>query len=69
MKCISRRKIYTDVARTDANAKTIELGRYDFDESGVKSAYSGSYVEEDKGNIYVDSDEKGTIFTVKYFHI
>ena len=44
-------KIYTDVAKTDANAKTIELGRYSFDSStGAKSAYSGSYVEEDKGD-------------------
>ena len=43
-------KIYTDTAKTDANAKTIELGRYDFDTNGVKSAYSGSYVEEDKGD-------------------
>ena len=43
-------KIYTDTAKTDANAKTIELGRYDFDSNGIKSAYSGSYVEEDKGD-------------------
>ena len=44
-------KIYTDVAKTEANTKTIELGRYEFDETtGVKSAYSGSYVEEDKGD-------------------
>ena len=43
-------KIYTDVAKTDANAKTIELGRYEFDSNGNKSAYSGSYVEEDKGD-------------------
>ena len=44
-------KIYTDVAKTDANAKTIELGRYDFDETtGAKSPYSGSFVEEDKGD-------------------
>ena len=43
-------KIYTDTAKTDANAKTIELGRYEFDANGIKSAYSGSYVEEDKGN-------------------
>ena len=42
-------KIYTDAAKTDANAKTIELGRYEFDSNGNKSAYSGSYVEEDKG--------------------
>ena len=42
-------KIYTDVAKTDANAKTIELGRYEFDSNGNKSAYSGNYVEEDKG--------------------
>ena len=41
-------KIYTDVAKTEANAKTIELGRYSFDSStGAKSAYPGSYVEED----------------------
>ena len=41
-------KIYTDVAKTDANAKNIELGRYSFDYStGLESAYSGSYVEED----------------------
>ena len=43
-------KIYTDIAKTDANAKTIELGRYEFDSNGNKSAYSGSYVEEDKGD-------------------
>ena len=44
-------KIYTDVAKTEANAKTIELGRYSFDSStGAKSAYSGNYVEEDKGD-------------------
>ena len=42
-------KIYTDVAKTDANAKIIELGRYEFDSNGNKSAYSGSYVEEVKG--------------------
>ena len=44
-------KIYTDVVRTDANAKTIELGRYHFDSNGIKSAYSGSYVEEEKEDI------------------
>ena len=44
-------KIYTDVAKTDANAKTIELGRYSFDSStGAKNTYSGSWVEEDKGD-------------------
>ena len=43
--------IYTDTAKTESNAKTIELGRYFFDETtGAKSAYSGNYVEEDKGN-------------------
>ena len=42
-------KIYTDTAKTDANAKTIKLGRYEFDSNGNKSAYSRSYVEEDKG--------------------
>ena len=40
-------KIFTDVAKTEANAKTITLGRYEFDSDGVKSAYSGSFVEED----------------------
>ena len=44
-------KIYTDVSKTEANTKTIELGRYEFDKTtGTKSAYSGSYVEEDKGD-------------------
>ena len=44
-------KIYADEAKTEANAKTITLGRYDFDETtGVASAYSGNYVEEDKGD-------------------
>ena len=42
-------KIYTDVEKTEANAKIIELGRYEFDSNGNKSAYSGSYVEEVKG--------------------
>ena len=41
-------KIYTDTAKTDTNAKTIELGRYEFDSNGIKSAYSGSCAEEDK---------------------
>ena len=40
-------KIYTDTAKTDANAKTIELGRYSFDSNGNKSACSESYDEED----------------------
>ena len=42
--------IYTDVEHTDANKKTIELGRYEFDTNGIKSAYSGNYVEEDQGD-------------------
>ncbi len=42
--------IYTDTTKTEANAKNIELGRYEFDSNGNKSAYSGSYVEEDKGD-------------------
>ena len=52
-------KIYTDVAKTDANAKTIELGRYNFDSNGNKSAYSGSYVEEDKGDTNTTLKNKG----------
>ena len=44
-------KIYTDEQKTESQTKTITLGRYDFDETtGEKSAYSGSYVEEDKGD-------------------
>ncbi len=43
-------KIYTDVAKTDSNAKTIELGRYDFDETGAERIYSGDCVEEDNGD-------------------
>ena len=39
------------------------------DSVGIGLALAKTIVEEDKGNIYVDSDEKGTIFTVKYFHI
>ena len=42
--------IYTDTTKTEANAKNIELGRYEFDSNSNKSAYSGSYVEEDKGD-------------------
>ena len=41
-------KIYTDVEKNEANAKTIEVGRYSFDSTGVKSVYSGNYVEEDR---------------------
>ena len=43
-------KIYTDTAKTDEKAKTIELGRYEFDSNGNKSEYSGNHVEEDKGD-------------------
>ena len=44
-------KIYTDEQKKESKTKTITLGRYDFDETtGAESAYSGSYVEEDKGN-------------------
>ena len=44
-------KIYTDEQKTESKAKTITLGRYDFDETtGVEKPYSGSYVEEDKGD-------------------
>ena len=42
--------IYTDVEKSEANAKTITLGRYDFDSNGKESAYSSSYIEEDKNN-------------------
>ena len=39
-------KIYTDNQKTGENAKIIELGRYSFDSNGIKSAYLGSWVEE-----------------------
>ena len=44
-------KIYTNTAKIEANAKTITLGRYDFDETtGKESVYSGDFEEEDKGD-------------------
>ena len=44
-------KIYTDEQKTESKAKTITLGRYDFDETtGAEKTYSGSYVEEDRGD-------------------
>ena len=44
-------KIYTDVERMEENAKTITLGRYDFDtKTGAESEYTGGNVEEDKGD-------------------
>lgn len=39
------------------------------DSVGIGLALAKTIIEEDKGNIYVDSDENGTIFTVKYFLI
>lgn len=39
------------------------------DSVGIGLALAKTIIEEDKGNIYVDSDEKGTIFAVKYFYI
>ena len=38
-------KIYTDVAKTDANAKTIELNRYTFDSNGKPTAQGESIIE------------------------
>ena len=38
-------KIYTDVAKTDAKAKTIELDRYTFDENGKPTAQGEKVVE------------------------
>ena len=44
--------IYTSAEHTDANKRIITLGRYDFDLStGVESAYSGSYIEEDTNDV------------------
>ena len=37
--------IYTDVARTEANAKTIELNRYTFDENGNPTAQNDAVIE------------------------
>ena len=39
------------------------------DSVGIGLALAKTIIEEDKGNIYVDSYENGTIFTVKYFRI
>ena len=44
-------KIYTDVEKTEENAKIISLGRYDFDiKTGAESEYTGENVEGDKGD-------------------
>ena len=55
--------IYTDVARTDANAKTIELNRYTFDTNGNPTPQNESVIEtyyqeleiSDKGNTVAKS--------------
>jgi len=38
-------KIYTDTAKTEANAKTIELNRYTFDENGTPTVQGENVVE------------------------
>ena len=43
-------KIYTDVAKTDANAKTIELNRYTFDENGYPTAQGENVITENNVN-------------------
>ena len=56
-------KIYTDTEKTDANAKTIELNRYTFDESGNPTPQNESVIEtyyqeletSDKGNTVAKS--------------
>lgn len=43
--------IYTDVEHKEENKKVIDIDRYDFDlVTGEEKKYSGSYIEEDKGN-------------------
>ena len=43
--------VYTDEEHTEANKKTIKLGRYDFDtRTGEPSAYSGSHTEDTPEN-------------------
>ncbi len=54
-------KIYTDTAKTEANAKTIELGRYEFNQNGIKSAYSGNYTEEDSNTASTIQNKGNTI--------
>ena len=48
-------KIYTDVAKTDANAKTIELNRYTFDSNGKPTAQGEKVVE----TYYSETASKG----------
>ena len=56
-------KIYTDTAKTEAKAKTIELNRYTFDENGISTAQNENIVESkfqeletsNKGNIVAKS--------------
>ena len=48
-------KIYTDVAKTEANAKTIELNRYTFDSNGKPTAQGEKVVE----TYYSETASKG----------
>ena len=48
-------KIYTDVAKTDANAKTIELNRYTFDSNGKPTAQGEKVIE----TYYSETASKG----------
>ena len=48
-------KIYTDIAKTDANAKTIELNRYTFDSNGKPTAQGEKVVE----TYYSETASKG----------
>ena len=50
-------KIYTDVAKTDANAKTIKLDRYTFDSNGKSTAQGEDVVEK----YYSETASKGNI--------
>ena len=72
-------KIYTDAARTEANAKTIELNRYEFDSSGNPTAKNDdvidSYYKElatsTRGNTTAKSitNFKNSVSTNKGFYI
>ena len=39
------------------------------DSVGIGLCLAKTIIEEDKGSIMVESDDKGTIFTIKYYYM
>ena len=55
-------KIYTDTAKTEANAKTIELSRYTFDSNGTPTAQGEKAITENNINYQeLETSNKGNI--------